>query len=86
MKTNDRINDERVFVEMFNNHYINIVGKTSDIVPESLGDSSLPENDEETVQAILKHQENHWTVSKIKCHQNETLNFDFLTAKVEDIK
>ena len=29
MKTNDRINDERVFVEMFNNHYINIVGKTS---------------------------------------------------------
>ena len=49
MKTNDRINDESVFVEMFKNHYINIVGKTSDIVPESLGDSSLPENDEETV-------------------------------------
>ena len=44
---------------MFNNHYINIVEKTSGIAPESLGDSSLPENDEETVNKILKHYENH---------------------------
>ena len=72
---------------MFNNHYINytnIVEKTSGIAPESLGDSSLPENDEETVNKILKH-ENHPIISKIKCNQNETLNFDFPTAKVEDI-
>ena len=85
IKTNDCIKSESVLVEMFNNHYINIVEKTSDIVPESLGDSSLPENDEETVNKILKHYENHPSVSKIKCNQNETLNFDFPTAKVEDI-
>ena len=64
---------------MFSNHYLNIVA------PESLGDFSLPENDEETVNKILKHYENHPSVSKIKHNQNETLNFDFPTAKVEDI-
>ena len=70
---------------MFNNHYINIVQKTSDIAPESLRDSSLPENDEETVNKILRHYENHPSVSKIKHNQNEILNFDFPTAKVKDI-
>ena len=36
VKTNDWIRDESVLVEMFNNHYINIVEKTSGIAPESL--------------------------------------------------
>ena len=45
----------------------------------------MSENDEETVNKILKHHENHPNVSKIKCNQNETLNFDFPTAKAEDI-
>ena len=70
---------------MFNNHYINIVEKTSGIEPKSLGDFPLPENDKETVNKILKHYENHPSVSKIKFNQNETLNFDFPTSKVEDI-
>ena len=47
--------------------------------------SSLSENDEETVNKILKHYENHSSVSKIKRSQNETLNFDFPTTEVEDI-
>ena len=41
VKTNDCIKDESVFVEMFNNHYINIVEKTAGIIPESLGGSFL---------------------------------------------
>ena len=45
----------------------------------------MPENDEETVIKTLKHYENYPSVSKIKFNQNETLNFDFPTAKVEDI-
>ena len=85
IKTNDCIKDESVLVEMFNEHFINIVEKTSGIAPESLRDSSLPENDEETVNKILEHYENHTSVSKIKRNQNETLNFDFPTAEVEDI-
>ena len=61
--------DESVLVEMFNKHFINIVEKTSGIVPESLGDSSLSESDEETVNKILKHHENHPSVSKVKRNQ-----------------
>ena len=45
----------------------------------------MPENDKETVNKILKHYENHPSVSKIKYNQNKALNFDFRTAKVEDI-
>ena len=70
---------------MFNKHFINIVEKTSGIASESFGDSSLSENDEETVSKILKHYENHPSVSKIKRNQNVTLNFDLPTAEVEDI-
>ena len=85
IKTNDCTKDETVLIEMFNNHYMNILEKTSGIAPESLRDSSLPEKDEETVNNILKHQENYPVVSKTKCNHNETLVFDFPTAKVEDI-
>ena len=42
---------------MFNNHYINIVEKTSVIASESLGDSSFSGNDEETGKKIIKHYE-----------------------------
>ena len=54
------------------------------IALESLGDSSLSENDEETVNKVLKH-ENHPSVAKIKYNPHEPLNFDFPAAKVEDI-
>ena len=33
----------------------------------------------------FKNYENHSSVSKVKSNQNETLNFDFPTGKVEDI-
>ena len=45
----------------------------------------MSENDEETVNKILKHCESHPSVSKIKRNQNKTLNLDFPTAEVEDI-
>ena len=50
IKTNDC-----VLAKVFNSHYINIVEKTSGIAPERFGDSSLPENDEESAMKILKH-------------------------------
>ena len=39
---------------MFNIHYTHIVEKTPGIALEGLGDSSLPENDEETVKKKFK--------------------------------
>ena len=70
---------------MFNNHYKNIVEKTSGIAPESLEDSSLPEINGETLKINLKHYDNQPSVWKIKCNQSKTQNFDFSTANVEDI-
>ena len=58
IKINDCIKDKSVLVYMFNNHYINIVEKTSSIALESLRE---------------KH-ENHVNISKIKCNWNEALN------------
>ena len=39
---------------MFNNRYITMVQKTFGFASESLGDSSIPENDEETVTQLLQ--------------------------------
>ena len=47
---------------MFNNHYKNIVEKTSGIAPESLEDSSQPEIDGETLKINLKHYDNQPSV------------------------
>ena len=44
----------------------------------------MPENNTEAGNKILKHYENHPSISKIKSNQNEPLNFLFLTAKIED--
>ena len=43
---------------MFNNHYKNIVEKTSGIAPKRLGVSSLSENDEETIKKKKKKKKN----------------------------
>ena len=39
-QTKDEIRDEKILVKMFNNHYINIVEKSSGFAPKSIGDSS----------------------------------------------
>ena len=70
---------------MFNNHYINIVEKTSGKDPDSIGSSSLAENDSVTIDKNIKHYENHPSISKIKNSQNKNKTFEFPEAKVEDI-
>ena len=37
IRTKDVIKDEKILVEMFNKHYVNIVEKTSGIAPKNLG-------------------------------------------------
>ena len=70
---------------MFNNHYINIVEKTSGKAPDSIGNCSLAENDNVTIDKIIKHYENHPSICKIKNNQNKNKTFEFHEAKVEDI-
>ena len=76
IEARDVINDEEVLVEMFNNHYANII-ENSRVDPIELGtplDSIL---DQDTVEKILKHYENHPSIIEIKklanslgAHQN----------------
>ena len=53
IKAKDEICDEKILVEMFNHHYINIVEKSSGPAPKSLGNPSHPDHDKRIVQ---KHQ------------------------------
>ena len=41
IKAKDEIRDEKILVEMFNNHYINIVEKSSGSAPKSIGNPHL---------------------------------------------
>ena len=76
IEAGDVINDEEVLVEMFNNHYANII-ENSRVDPIELGtplDSIL---DQDPVEKILKHYENHPSIIEIKklanslgAHQN----------------
>ena len=85
IKAKDEIRDEKILVEMFNNHYINIVEKSSGSAPKSIGDSSNPEKDKSTVQKIINAYKNHPSIIKIKeCSINSNL-FEFPKPTVEDI-
>ena len=66
IKTNDLINGEKVLLEMFNYHYINIVQKAAGLVLKYLVNSTLSKNDDETVAKFIKHYGNHATISKIR--------------------
>ena len=51
---------------MFNNHYINIVEKSSGNAPKSIGDPLDPKQDSDTVQKIIQHYQNHPSIIRIK--------------------
>ena len=53
------VSNEEHIVEIFNNHYINIVENTVGKPPQSLGNPSMPENDRNTVRKILDTYKNH---------------------------
>ena len=52
MKAKDEIREEKILVEMFNNHYINIVEKSSGSALKSIGNPSNPDHDKCAVQKI----------------------------------
>ena len=87
VKAQDEIRDEKVLVEMFNNHYINIVENSSGIAPKSLGNPSNPDQDHRTVKDIIEHYKNHPSIIKIKENLGNStrLDFDFPKPTVKDI-
>ena len=66
IRTKDPIKDEKILVEMFNKHYINIVEKTSGIVSKNIGKRFNPKIDEKTIHEIIENYRNHPSIIKIK--------------------
>ena len=78
------IDDEKELVEMFNNHYINIVEKTSGKPPEESYTKSYTNNGDIVLQIIRKY-ENHPSIQTIKSNIDSQLRFKLPKAKVSDI-
>ena len=85
IKAKDEMRDEHILVEMFNNHFINIVEKSSGIAPNSIGNPMDPKQDKNTVEKIIQHYKNHPSIKKIKNNFLNSKPFDFPEPTVKDI-
>ena len=71
--------NEQELVELFNEHYINIVEKSSGKKPLSLGNSSDASQDEMTVKEIIHVYSNHPSIRKIKIYVSLKINLIYHT-------
>ena len=80
------ISDESKLVDIFNNHYINIVESTTGTPPTLLGDPSDPNRDFDTVKEIVEKYIDHPIIVKIREHKPCTIgSFSLPLATKEEI-
>ena len=72
-------------VELFNDHYINIVKNSSGVSPVILGNPSNPKYDVQTVNEIIKTYKDHPSIIKIKENLVISETFDLPKANVADV-
>ena len=77
------IDDERELVEMFNNHYINIVEKTSGKPPADSFKNYT--NNRDILLEVIKKYEHHPSIKTIKSINNSSDKFILPKAQVSDI-
>ena len=83
---NELIKEDKILVELFNNHYINIMEKTSGLAPNCNGNLENPNLDKSTVFDIINKYKDHLRITKIKdLGINKTFS-EFIEATTEDIK
>ena len=75
------ITEEEKIANTFNNHYINIVEKSTGIKPNTLGH----ENDDSQINEIIKKYENHPSILEIKKHTTSDV-FSFKEIDENDLK
>ena len=86
IKHKDKIvTDNSKLVHLFNNHYINIVERTSGMTPENTGNPKCKSDDHLTVAKILKHYKNHPSIETMNKICTKKENFDITTATTEEI-
>ena len=64
--TKDELRNEYVLVEMFNNHYMKIVEKSSGSTQKPIGSPSNPDQDSNTVTDIIEYYKNHPGIMQVK--------------------
>ena len=79
------VKDEKILVELFNKHYINIVERTSGVAPSCIGDPSNPTLDKSSVQQIVSKYKDHPSILKINEMNIDKIDFEFPEATTEDI-
>ena len=79
------IKDDKILVELFNNHYINIVEKTSGPAPNCIGNPENSKLDKSTVLDIINRYKDHSSITKNKELGINRSSFEFLEATTEDI-
>ena len=82
---NELITDDKILVELFNNHYINIVEKTSGFAPNCTGNPENPNLDKSMVLDIINKYKDHPSITKIKKLDMNKTSFEFPEATMEDI-
>ena len=80
-----QISDESELVEIFNDHYVNIVEKTMGNPPVSLGNSSDPGLDRDTVSLIIDKFSDHVAVTKIRENYRINEKFSLPIASQDEI-
>ena len=82
IEVNDElVNDEKILAEIFNEHYINIVERSSSTKPSSLGDSTnLYLIKQATVEKIINTYRDHPSVIAIKLPVTQNNQFNFTTC------
>ena len=83
--TNKLIKGDKVLVELFNTHYINIVEKISGLAPNCIGNLENPNKDKSTVLDIINKYKDHPSVTKIKELGINKTSIEFPEATTEDI-
>ena len=82
---NEILTDNKVLAKTFNDHYINVVEKTSGITPDILGNPEIKEKDQETIDLIKSKYQNHSSITMINSLNFDKNSFEIPKAKVEEI-
>ena len=87
VKDDKIITEDRELAETFNDHYINIVEKSSGKKPQSLADTNEQASDRDIVKLILEKYANHPSILAILQNpENSFLTFSFRTVESNEIR
>ncbi len=86
VKDNEIISNDRELAETFNDHYINIVEKSSGNKPQSLADSNKQTSDRNIVKLILEKYANHPSILAILQNpENNFSSFSFRAVESNEV-